>query len=204
MNLEFGLELNDKLKSQTISSRILLDKLKLLDEESRKTSQYQDPSYLPFYYHLGKFIKPKFVVQIGLNLGLEFCCFIQSCKSVDNFFGFQNKTEDYYSNRLAFSNIKLINRKINLDFYHGNLYDQYFINKTKNIDFAIITEKNNFDYIKSALDICWNNLNLDGYLLLDYLNYNKKIEEIFYDFCKAQNTEGYVFRTRYLVGIAKK
>lgn len=204
MKLEFGVELNDKLKKQAIASKFLLDKLKLIDDNSRKSSQYQDPFYFPFYYHLGKYINPKSVLQIGLNLGLEFSCFIQSCKSVNNFLGFQSKTEDYYSNRLAFSNIASINKKIHLDFYYGNLYDKDFIKKVNNIDFAIITEKNNFDYIKNSLDICWNNLVLDGYLLLDYLKYDKKIEQIFYDFCRSQNTEGYIFKTRYFVGIIRK
>jgi ubiquinone biosynthesis protein COQ9 len=140
---------------------------------------------------------------LGLNLGLEFCCLIQSCKSIEKFLGFQYKDENYYSNRLAFSNIKSINKKIILDFHYGKLYDDNFLEKSKNIDLTIITEKNDFDYIKNCLDFCWNNMKLDAYLVIDNL-YCKQIQEIFYDFCKVNNVEASVFNTRYQTGIVRK
>lgn len=203
--MKFSSDLKSKLKNQFISSRVLLDKLRLVDEQSRKSSQYQDPTYLPFYFYLSKFISPKRVLQVGFNLGLEICCFLQGNKDVEYFLGFQDRKEDvYYSERLALSNIKTINNKLATNFYYGKIYDESFINNIQNFDLVLINEKSNFDQIKDSLTIFWDKLNLDGYLVLDYLNYNKKINKIFIDFCKSKNKEGSIFRTRYGVGMLQK
>ena len=201
---DFSKDLDKKLKLQLISSRVLLDKLRLVDESSRKSGQYQDPLYLPFYFHMGKFISPKSVLQIGLNLGLEFCCFLQGNKIPNNFFAFQNNDGNFYSERLAFSNIKDISKKVKTQFYYGSILDEDFLSKLINFDLILITEKSNFDKIMDALNICWNKLNLDGFLVVDYLNYDKKIKKIFLDFCKVKNREGFVYETRYGVGIVQK
>lgn len=204
MTLSFEPELSRKIKNQLISSKILLDKLRLVDEDSRKSSQYQDPTYLPFYFHLAKFINPRSILQIGLNLGLEICCFLQGNKDVDSFFGFQNSDDDFYSERLALSNIKDITKKINLDYYYGKTHDSKFLQKTKNFDLIIITEKTKFDEIRESIEICWDKLNIDGYLVMDYLNYDKKINGIFSDFCKSKNRDQSIFKTRYGIGIVRK
>lgn len=201
---DFSKDLDKKLNNQLISSRVLLDKLRLVDDISRKSGQYQDPLYLPFYFHIGKFINPKSILQVGLNLGLEMCCFLQGNKSPSYFLGFQNNDGNFYSERLAFSNIKDISKKIKLDFYHGSLLDKDFLSKLINFDLIMITEKSNFDKIMEALDVCWNKLNLDGFLVVDYLDYDKKIKKIFLDFCKVKNREGFVYKTRYGVGIVQK
>lgn len=201
---DFSKDLDKKLKLQLISSRVLLDKLRLVDESSRKSGQYQDPLYLPFYFHMGKFMNPKAVLQIGLNLGLEFCCFLQGNKTPNYFFAFQNNDGNFYSERLAFSNIKDISKKVKTQFYYGSILDEDFLSKLINFDLILITEKSNFDKIMDALNICWNKLNLDGFLVVDYLNYDKKIKKIFLDFCKVKNREGFVYETRYGVGIVQK
>ena len=57
---------------------------------------------------------------------------------------------------------------------------------------------------KKSRVVCWDKLNLDGILLLDFLKYDKKINEIFLDFCKSQNRDGQVYKTRYGTGIVQK
>jgi hypothetical protein len=203
-DLFFKKELNEKVNRQYVSSRILLDKLCLVDEDSRKSGQYQDPLYLPFYFHLNKFIKPKNIAQIGLNLGLETCCFLQGNDSVERVFGFQKNNDAFYSERLALSNIKSISKKIKIDYYYGQIYDDEFIKKISSCYLIMINEKTNFDEIKNVIDISWQNLNLDGHLLMDYLHYDKKIEKIFLDFCKVQNRPSNIFNTRYGIGIICK
>jgi len=204
MSLSFENELNKKIKSQLISPKVLLDKLRLFDEESRKSSQYQDPTYLPFYFYLSRFLFPKSILQIGLNLGLEICCFLYGNKDVESFFGFQSSNDNFYSERLAFSNIKDITKKIKTDYYYGKIYDNLFLQKAKSFDLILLTEKSNFDQIKESVEMCWEKLNMDGYLVMDYLNYDKKINKIFMDFCKSKNTDGFVFKTRYGTGILRK
>lgn len=201
---QFSTELDKKLKSQIISSRILLDKLRLMDDSSRKSGQYQDPMYLPFYFHLSKFSTPKSILQIGLNLGLEICCYLQGNKNVDDFFAFQNSNGDFFSERLAFSNIRDISKKIKINYYYGKIFDKKFLDSLSKVDLAIINEKSNFDQIKDSLSVCWDYLNLDGLLVLDYLNYDKKIKKMFLDFCKVQNREGVIFDTRYGTGIIQR
>ena len=203
-DLFFKKELNEKVNRQYVSSRILLDRLRLIDEDSRKSGQYQDPLYLPFYFHLNKFINPKSIAQIGLNLGLETCCFLQGNSSVERVFGFQKNNDNFYSERLALSNIRSVNKKIKIDYYCGKIYDNEFVQKISSCDLIIINEKSNFDEIKNVIDISWQNLNLDGYLLVDYLYYDKKIEKIFLDFCKVQKRPNNVFNTRYGIGIICK
>ena len=69
-------KLEDDLQKQVVSSRILLDRLRLIDEDSRKTAAYLDPNYAGFYYHLGKYIKPQNVIEFGFNLGLLTGCLL--------------------------------------------------------------------------------------------------------------------------------
>jgi hypothetical protein len=198
---DFSKDLNNNLNSQYISPKILLDKLRLLDEDSRKSAQYQDPFYLPFYFHLSKYIFPKNVLQSNLNLGLEISCFLQGNKTIEKFFGFQNYTEEFYSNRIAFSNIKSINKKIALDYYFGKIYDLVL---DYNFDLIIVNEKSNFDKINDMLNIFWNKLNLNGCLVMDFLSYDKKIKNIFLDFCKSNNRQPVLCKTRYVTGIVIK
>lgn len=204
MSVPFEAELNKKLSIQLVSSRILLDKLRLFDENSRKTSQYQDPSYLPFYFYLSKFINPNSILQIGINLGLEICCFLQGNKKVNKYFGFQNSSEEYYSERLALSNIKDISKKIEIQYYYGKIYDKKFLEKNDKFDLVFINEKSNFDQIKDCFSVCWDKLNLNGFLVVDYLNYDKKINKNFIDFCKSKNRKESLFKTRYGVGIIQR
>lgn len=200
---DFKKLLEDDLNKQYVSPKILLSKLRLIEEESRKSPQYQDHFYLPFYYHLGKYIEPKKILQIGLNLGLEICCFLQSNNSTEDFYGFQNKDNNFYSERIAISNIKST-KKIKINYYYGQIYDQKFLDDLNNFDMVIINEKSNFDQINDTLDICWKYLNLDGVLVFDNVNYDKKINKIFFDFCKSQNREGQTYKTRYGTGIVQK
>lgn len=195
-------QIEEKLGKKLISSRVLLDRLRILDESSRKSSQYQDPENLPFYYYLGKFIKAKSFAQIGLDLGLEFSCYLQGNNEVEYFLGYQKLLDKYYSKRIAFSNIKDINKKIKADYYDG-LIDEKFLLKIINFDIVLINEKKDFDFIKNCLYLFWKKLNKNGILLVNYIN-EEKIKNIFYDFCKIENLEFKIFNTRYKIGIIQK
>jgi hypothetical protein len=203
---EIKVQIESKLKKQTISSRVLLDKLRLIDSYSRKSSQYQDPNYLPFYYYLGKFIFPKSILHVGFNLGLPLCCFMQSCSVVERVLCFQRKSKEYYSSKLGLSNVKDIKGKnFNVDFYYGDLFDLECIAKIKiGFDMILITEKLNNDQINETLDMCWENLNFDGILVVDYINSNKHVGEIFKGFSKGKNRNFEIFNTRYGTGVLQK
>lgn len=198
-------DLNRSLNNQFISPKILLDKLRLIDENSRKSGQYQDPSYLPFYYHLSKFIFPKSLLQIGLHLALPTCCFLQGNKSVEKILTFQNLDNKFYSERLAISNIKDVSKKIEINYYSGKIFDYEFQKRLENKwDLIFINEISNEEYIKDVLNICWQYLNLDGIIVIDNAISEKIINSVFLNFCKIQNRECFLFKTRYGTGIIQK
>ena len=58
---------------------------------------FADPKYFPFFYHLGKKVQPRKLLEIGFGLGLVSGCFLQGCKSVQEFTAFQDKRDEFYS-----------------------------------------------------------------------------------------------------------
>lgn len=203
---EMHKEINSKLRTQLVTPRVLLDKLRLIDDDSRRSSQYQDPNYLPFYYYLSKFIQPKSVFHLGLNLGLPLCCFLSGCSSAERVFCFQRKSKQFYSPRLALSNIRDVKgRKFPLDYHFGEMVDREMEEKMRpGFDLVMITEKTNGDQTSEALDVCWDRLHLDGFLVLDHAGSNLDIGRIFHSFCKSKNRPFVSFSTRYGTCLVQK
>lgn len=194
-----------RLAKQLVPARILLDKFRIIDESSRKTSSYTDPKYMPFYYYLGTTIRPRNMLDIGLNLGLLSGCFFKGCKSVERCLAFQQKDKDYYSPRLARANIKSCYKK-SIDFYYGELTDLEFSKKLSRYkwDFAIINQDRDYDYLRSCLDLIWTHLNLDGIIAVEYAESPTQLKKAFSDFCKIKNREVQVLPTRYGTGLIQK
>ncbi len=194
--------LEEKL-DKGLSSRVFLDKMRLLDEDSRLTAAYNDPRYIPFYYFLGTFIKPKKMIEIGFRLGLSSGNFLKSCKTVERFVGFQEKTKEYYSPRLGRANVK-DNYKKKLDIYIGSVYD-FELDKllSGSWDLVIINEEVGYDKYKEYLEFAWAKLGLDGLIVMEYVN-NKVAGEAYEDFCKGKNRDKSVVNTRYGTGLIIK
>lgn len=202
-------EISEKLKKQTVSSRVLLDRLTLIDEISRKSLQYQDSTYLPFYYYLSKFLPSKSLFHVGFDLALPTSCFLKGSDYLEFILGFQRKKEkEKYSPRLAISNLKNSkrkNRKIEIDFYYGNIIDKDLTTKiSKKFDLIIITENSSDYVIREYMDVCWEYIKPNGFLVLDYLNFTNKLISTFENFCKTKNKNYAIFNTRYKTGIVEK
>lgn len=197
--------LNSKLVKQLIPARILLDKFRIIEESSRKTSSYTDPKYMPFYYYLGSVIKPKSMLEIGFKLGLLGGCFLKGCKSVRNYLAFQEKSKEYYSPRLGRANIKSC-YKGNFDFYYGGLLDDEFSKKmsSRTWEFIIINEEKDYDYYRLCLDIMWKHLSRDGFIAMEYAISPIHSKKAFCDFCKIKNREVNILPTRYGTGLIQK
>jgi predicted O-methyltransferase YrrM len=202
--LELKKRLEEKLDKQ-ITSRVFLDRMRVLDEESRKSAAYNDPRYIPFYYWLGSMIEPKSLVELGFRLGLFSANFLRSCKSVERFLGYQEKTAEFYSPRLGKSNVR-DHYKGPLDIYVGSINDEEFENLLSKTqwDLAIINEEVGYDRHREYLDVIWSKLNLDGYIVMDYVNRHKPAGEAYMDFCRIKNREPVKISTRYGVGIIKR
>lgn len=202
----WDVKLKSKLSAQAISTRVLLDKLRLIDESSRKSSQYQDPRYLPFYYYLSKLQDSKSLLHVGFDLGLPSCCFLQGATNVERMVCFQRKSSSFYSPRIAISNIKDIKGKnFNVFYYYGALIDKEMEGLMKNgFDTILITERMNDDQMNEALNLCWNCLNLDGALCVDHSTADKNIGKMVKDFCKAKGRLFSSFDTRYGAIVVQK
>lgn len=198
--------LKEKLKRQPMSSRALLDRLRLLDDSSRRTSQYQDPNYLPFYYYLSKVVFPKSVFNVGLDLGLPLCCFLTGCSSAERVLAFQKLDKSFYSPRIAVSNLKDVRPSgLLLDYYRGNIIDESLESKmSSGFDLVLVSSKMGGDEINDVLDVCWKSMNLDAVMVVDHLQEGSKSIGVFRSFCKVRNRSFAFFETRYGTAVVRK
>ena len=201
---ELKSRLEAKLDKQ-YPSKVFLDKLRVIDEDSRKTAPYSDPRYVPFYYWLGTMIEPISLVEFGFRLGLFSSCFLKGCKTVKDFFGFQRGTDEFYSPNLGKANVR-DNYKGPMVTYVGNLHDDFVGTWLclKKWDMAIINEEADYDTHKAMLDLLWERLNMDGLIVMDYVNRHTPSQESYLDFCKGKNRIPVVVNTRYGVGLIRK
>lgn len=191
-----------KLKKR-LPSHIFLDRMRLIEEDSRQSLAYNNSTYVPFYYWLGTISEAKTLVEIGFRLGLLSGNFLKSCKTVNYFLALQEiKTGEFYSDRIGKSNIK--------DHYKGNFYvhtghcnDDLFVTKLKSleIDFAIINEEVTYDKHRLYYDLLWPQMAKDGIIVADYLNKYKPALVAFRDFCVSVNREPVYVETDYGVGM---
>lgn len=202
MNVEIKNNIENGIKKGSVSSRILLDRLRVIDESSRKSGAYQDPSHFPFYYHLGKYLNSKTITNIGFNLALHTCCFLKSCKTVTQVNAFEREQKEFYSSKLAIANIKDIDKKIKINFYYGKIID--FAKIESKTDLVFFNEQINQDKMQESFELMWELVNFDGLHVVDYVDSNKNVKNAFQSFCKIVNREPFYIKTRYGIGIVKK
>lgn len=189
--------LKEKL-AKRIPSSVFLSKLRVSDENIKKTLNYTDPTYYPTYYWIGKYINPKNICLLGFNLGLEASVLQQGCKP-ENFLAFQQKNLNFYSPRLGIANVKSV-YKNNFCVYYGNINSFSQKIKERKWDLGIITE--NLVNLRDSLSLLWDNLNKESFIIIDHINSQK---QNFIDFCKIKNREVTIFKySRYNLGIIRR
>lgn len=184
-----------QIDSGIINSPLLLSGSKLLLESNRQSADYLDKNYFPFYYHLGKQIEPKHVLQIGTKLGLVGFCFLKSCKSVDSWTFFDK--QDNVTSNIVSANLKF-NKQIKTSYYPLNEQSFKKVSDEK-FDVCFLSENFNSDNF-GYLDFLWSVIKGEGLLVVDYIN----LGDFFYDFCRVKNRKPIVFNTRYGVGIVER
>jgi predicted O-methyltransferase YrrM len=194
-----------RLKKHILPSHILLDRFRVIEESSRQSSAYTDPTYIPFYYYLGEVYKPQKILEMGVRLGLESGCFLKSCKSVVKFLAFQEKPAEFYSIRIAKSNIRDVYRG-DFDSHVGSLHDQAFLDKLdqEKWDLAIVNEEESLDRHLECLDLLWQQIAPEGLIVMDYIDRHPHSGQAFHGFCKSRNRVPITFQTRYGVGVVQK
>lgn len=196
-------KLKRDLEIGSISGRIILDRLRLIDEDSRKTAPYLDHKYAPFYYHLGKYIGPKSFMEIGFDLGLLSCSFLTSCKTVEQFFGYRD--EPSVATRVGKSNLKL-RFKGRSEYYSGSMVNEEFQNclSTSKWDLILINNETSYDKHLQYLDSVWSSTAEFGLIIAEYLNRHQPANEAFLAFAQSKNRKPIFFNTRYGTGIIQK
>lgn len=202
---EFTESLNKDLNKQLVSSKVLLQSFRLIDETSRKSAAYADPRYAPFYYHLGKYVTPVNLLCVGFRLGLLPGCFLKSCESVENVLAIERSQGTYYSPRLATKNIRQ-RFKGNFRFAMTDIHEPSIQTPFDEHlwDLVIVDEEFDYDVGRIVFDKLWNNLSDGGIIVVDYLNGEKPNSDAFRDFAKIHNREPVEFKTRYRTGIVEK
>lgn len=205
MDLNALKPLLDQELNKPFIARALMDGYRLVNESDRKAPSYADPKFVPFYYHLGKHLKPKRVVEINLGLGLFSASFFKSCKDTVEFLALQEQGKEFYSARMGRKNVQS-NFKGEIHIHVGDVLDNEFteIFLPKMWDLALISVETGFDKHMLYLDFVWPQISHDGVIVMDFLTKHTPGREAFLAFCKGHNKEPVLFETRYGVGIVQK
>ena len=195
--LQLGLQ--EDLKKKTISPRALLSDFRFLTEESRLTGAYQDPLYFPLYYYLGRRSPAKNLIEWNFNLGLYGGCFLKGNDTVENVFAFHKKTEEFYSSRIGVSNIGN-HYQGNFEICNGTVEEAQEVLGKDSWCAAIVNGEVPHKEQISRLEILWEHIKLDGWIIVDYIESDSGFE----DFCRIKNRVPIVFNTRYGIGIIQK
>lgn len=172
------------LETPTITSDMILNKA--FCPCSHKISPvFKDPSHYPFYYHLGKVINPKIILQIGSEYGLIGRSFLSGCESVETYLVYCNGDVSFIEKNIK--NSKFTNMK--------DLPD---------IDLCLIINREmSKDFLQEFL-LVWEYISVDGLLIVDYIFTSKQYEDVFLQACKFVNRKPIFFNTRYGAGLIQK
>lgn len=195
MNLErLRSEISKKMESGALPPRILQSRFKIWTE--KPTALYGDPTYMPFYYYLGKSLNnTKNLIEFGFNLGMPSGCFLDACPGVEYFLAFRKKGE-FNAKRMGVANIHNIWKK-RFDLFVGDESNAEFIKKvlSKRWDLAIISDEFQDKKTYTAyLDLVWGQMSDTGLIVLDYLK-NPEVYESYKLFCKIQSREMFTIPT---------
>ena len=203
-------ELRDKvthdLAKKIVTTRILCNKCRLLDEASRRSSAYTDDTYIPFYYHLGKYLQPKSVFRFGFDLGLMVSSFLQNCGTVERLLVFQPMTEaeGYTAWKLGAKNIRDVYDGY-FEVYAGKFSDPQFQERLlPGWDLVMVNTETDYDDFRYVLDVLWERVQPQGWMVVDRVAEGAAGNHPFHDFCKVRRLEPVIIETRHGVGIVTK
>ncbi len=203
--VELKSELQSALDAVLVHPRVLLNTSRLINESDRRAAAYTDPKFIPFYYHLGKILKPKAVLEIGFRLGLTAAALNRGCQTVEHYLAVQETSDQFYSARLAKANVR--------DHFRGHLYthagsvdDDGFsaLSFVREWDLVIVNDEVGYDRHLLFLETVWPLIPLGGWLVCDYVESHKPAKKAIEGFCKARNLHPEFVGTRYGVALVQK
>lgn len=190
-----------KLESNSLPTKVLQSKFKI----GFSSLLYNDPTFMPFYFQLGKLLKIKNLIEFGFDLGIPSGCFLEGCGSIDHFLAFKKKSDNYFTKRLGISNIHSIIKK-KFDLWVGDETDPefmklVFIHKW-NCVIVCDSGKNSKTY-SAYFDLVWSQLEYGGIIIVDFLS-EIPVKTAFDSFCDLQEREPIMFNTLRGTGIIQK
>lgn len=197
-------ELGKKLETTPLSPKLFLSRFKIGVE--RLPVLFTDPTYLPFYYYLGRLLpETKNLLEMGFDLGLPGGCFIYGCPTLERFTAFRRaKEEGYHTRRLGVANIHNALKK-KFELLLGKETDPEIIKSILGCrwDCVIIGEEAEEKTIKAYLNLVWNQMSDGGLVVVDFLNV-ASVGEAYHSFCKLNNREPFVLKTFRGTGLLQK
>lgn len=197
--------IDQDLKKQIVPSFVLLDRLCFMTDESRQSSPYCDPRFVPFYYYLGKYFQAKSMLEMGFGNGMFSCVYLQACQTVEQFLAFQQKTKESYNPRFGLKNVRRFYKQ-RFDYFCGDIFEKKMglLLNNNSFDLIMFNEELNYDQMSLHLDFAWERLQDDGYITIDYIEKNDDVKKAFLNFCKRVNRTHLSFKTRYNVAMLQK
>lgn len=205
MQQDIILKIKEDFNKSLISTKNIIPDFSFIDKNSINSIVFNDNRQYPFYYHFGKHFKSKSMVDVGVGLGINSCCYLKSSNDCE-FVGFRNKKEgEFYPLNIAYKNIK---RYLKKDFvlYNGHIYDDPFLAyvNLKKYDFILVSDKLTYYDGMEVLEFFWDKMIDHGIILVDYINDKESNKEFFNNFAKVKQRETLHFDTRYGIGIIEK
>jgi len=199
-------DISKKLEKAALPPKILLSRFKT-GVAPGGVALFNDPTYLPFYYQLGRHLpETKRLIEFGFSLGMPSGCFLDGCHGVDYFMGFHKKGTDYFSKRLGLANILNIWRKPFVEVWTGQVTDPEFMKSflLHRWDCVLITDQQEEKTYREYLDLAWSQMNESGLLVMDNISQNQGAYEAYHGFCKVCNREPFVLQTQRGTGLLER
>lgn len=195
-------EVSSRMSRAFVTPSALLSKMSVVDSSSKTTSAYQDPNYLPFYFHLGRVLNPKSVFCLGPEIGLQVGCLLEGSSNSVSATCVQPPSDSFYPARLALSNIRFAtSRRFPVSLHIGDLSGEVASKVVgERFDLAMIAIRMTVDAAMDSMAFCWSLLGEDGVMVVDMLD-EGKVGLVFEDFCRARNLDRAFVKTRYGTGI---
>lgn len=201
---EIRRDINKLLEKTVLTPKLLLSKLKVGINQSYGI--LSDPTYLPFYYYLGTLLpETKNLIEIGFDLGLPSCSFMNGAKNVNTFLAFRKKDKQFYTKRLGVANVhNTLKKKFSL--WEGGESDPELIKMvlTCSWDCVLIADQTNNEKTQKAyLDLVWSQISNGGIVVVDFLK-TEEINRAYLSFCKTHNREPFTLNTFRGTGLIQK
>lgn len=201
---ELRRDLGKRLETTPLSPKLFLSRFKVGND--RPSVLHSDPTYLPFYYYLGRLLPDtKNLLEIGFDLGMPSGCFMSGCPGVEHFMAFRKKGDGFHTRRLGVSNIHNI-RKKKFDLWVGDETDAEFIKLVlgRKWDCVIVGDEFGDEKTQKAyLDLIWTQMSNGGLVVVDYISH-PPIREAYNQFCKLHNREPFTLKTFRGTGLLQK